>query len=255
MTALAITGYDRRTVIRSAAASLLALSAPAILCTRAAAQGRTTFTPPLTPMVYSRQLLRTMAGGARFMVTRSFTVRFTPDGEGYLLAGAQTGVEVEAPPALARFVELEKARIESGLFPLRLDNTGQIQADRVSAEAPSPSNAGLTAAVATAQTMAAKLGGSPEAQAQRAAFINAIHQSASQLVTELPTDLFAPQQLDRTERQDLTLPGDLQGQVTAQFAADVDSVTGLMRSASRSVITAIGADRRETIESWTLKPA
>lgn len=247
--------FDRRAMIRGAAASMLALSAAAIICTRAAAQARASFAPPAAPLIYSRQLLRIMAGGARFMVARSFAVHFTPDGDGYLLAGTQSSVEVEAPPALARFVALEKARVETGLFPLRLDGAGQIRAAAGPADAPSPPNAGLAAAVAAAQVMAAQMGGTVEAQAQRAAFINAIHQSATQLVTELPTDLFAPQRLDRTERQDLALPGDLQGHVTAQFVASVDPMTGLMRSASRSVVTAIGDDRRETIESWTLKPA
>lgn len=246
-----MTGLDRRGAMRQAAAALLALAVTPAMPARA---GTVPFAPPLTPMVYTRQLLRIMAGGHRFMVARSFAIQFTRDAAGYLLDGSQTEVTAEAPPALAQFVDLEKRRVEASLFPLRLDGAGQILPDAAHASA-RYSSAGLTAAVAAAQAMAAQGGGSAEAQAEQAAFINAIHQAATQLVTELPIDLFAPQEPDRTERQDLALPGDLKGNVTARFIASVDPVTGLMRSASRSVTTAIGDDRRETIESWTLKPA
>lgn len=246
---------DRRSLMRRTAQSILLLSFVPPMAARAQGQPLGQFDPPSTPMIYSRQLLRIMTGGARLMVTRSFAVRFIRDADGYLVTGTQTGVAVEAPPALDRFAALEKERLETGLFPLRLDMAGQITGAQVPTGPAPQQDDRLALAVAAARSVATQMQAEPEVQAQLAAFINAVHQSATQLVTQLPPDLFAPQQLARTERQQLDLPGDLVGQVTAQFSASVDPATGLMRNAQRSVTTAIGPDQRETVESWTLKPA
>ena len=85
-------------------------------------------------------------------------------------------------------------------------------------------------------------------------FVNALHQSAGRLVTELPRDLFAPAETPRSHRREVALPGGDSGEVTVTFSAVRDPATGLMRRALREVVTRLDGERRTTLESWQLTP-
>jgi hypothetical protein len=238
---------DRRAVLRYAAVAML-LPALAAAPLRAAAQGFR-FAPPAGPMLYTRRLERGLRDGAAFVVSRSFEVRFRPESPGYRVDGAQVGVEVEAPEALAAFGRIEREREEVGLFPLRLDAGGAIAAG-----AGTPVASRLDDAVREA---AAVLEARPQAPAERAEllrFVNAFHQSAGQLLTELPRDLFAPAEAERSEHREIALPGGEAGAVTVTFSAARDPATGLMRQARREVVTELAGDRRRTLETWRLEP-
>ena len=233
---------DRRAVLQYAAAALLLPALPA------AAQA-SRFAPHAGPMLYTRRLERGLSGGASFVVSRSFAVRFLHEGAGYLVEGRQVAVEVDAPEALAAFADIERAREERGLFPLRLDAQGAIAAG-----AGEPVSTRLDDAVREAL---AQLEAQPHAEAERAElvrFVNAFHQSASKLMTELPRDLFAPPPVSRTESRAISLPGGDTGEVSVTFSAARDPATGLMREARREVVTELDGDRRTTLESWRLTP-
>lgn len=239
---------DRRTVLRHAAVAALFPLAAQIPASPLAAAGRR-FVPPSGPMRYTRCLTRNLAGGARFRVERSFAVHFTPTAQGCTVTGDQLAVEVEAPEVLAAFARMERERVETGLFPLTLDPWGQITGG--------PDLAGsldLREAVQTARTLISRSTRGIPDKTQMLAFVSALHQSAAQLTTALPADLFVPVDIPRLQQSEVPLPDGEQGEVTASFTARTDPATGLMVTAERKVITAIAGDRRETVESWTLSP-
>lgn len=239
---------DRRAVLRLAAGFALA---PA-LAARAAARegGGAVFEPPMEPLRYTRRLVRELRGGYRIAVARSFAVRFTPlPAGGYALDGEQVAVEVAAPERMAPFTELERRRIETGVFPLRLDGRGMIE--HGPGLQPSPS---LDEAVAEALRM---IGASPAPAAERAeaeAFIHRLHQVGIGLAAHLPADLFAPASRDRAERRTIEVPGREAGSLDIVFAAEADPRTGLMTRARREIVTTIEGDRRTCEEDWTLGP-
>lgn len=239
---------DRRTLLRRAAAAALLPLVAQIPVGPLAAAGRA-FAPPAYPMRYARRLVRNLVGGARFTVERQFAVQFNPTPEGWALTGEQVGVEVEAPDALAAFARLERERVEQGLFPLMLDQSGQITGGPDLAQA-----VDLGEAVQAAQQMIDRSARGPADKAEMLAFVSALHQSAARLTSALPADLFRPVDIPRMRRSDVALPDGEQGQVTASFTARTDPASGLMVTAERKVITAIAGDRRETVESWTLQP-
>ncbi|HEY6814696.1 MAG TPA: hypothetical protein VI168_04065, partial [Croceibacterium sp.] len=94
----------------------------------------------------------------------------------------------------------------------------------------------------------------PAERAELHAFVDAVHRSAGTLLTELPSDLFAPAELARSERRAVPLPGGAAGEVRVTFTAERDAATGLMRTATREVVTAIAGDLRRTLETWRLEP-
>ena len=241
--------HDRRTLLRHLAASALLLPLLSAQPARALVRGGA-FVAPDGPMLYSRRLERELPGGASLTVERSFAVRFVREGAGYRVEGEQVGVSVAAPEALASLADLERERVETGLFPLHLDASGQIDGG---AE-PRPSEQ-LDQAVREVLARISAAANRDEAeQADLQQFAVAVHQNASALLTHLPRDLFAPAEPQHEETRMVELPGGGEGLVRVIYLADADAATGLMRKASREVVTQLAASRRSTLESWTLTP-
>ena len=243
-----MTPAGRRAVLRLAAGFALA---PA-LAVRAAAHegGGAVFQPPGEPLRYTRRLVRELRGGYRFAVTRSFAVRFAPlPAGGYAVDGEQVSVEVAAPERMAPFSELERRRIETGVFPLRLDRRGIIEHGPGLQRSPV-----FEEAVAEALRMVAAPPVSPAEQAEAEAFIQRLHQAGVSLAAHLPADLFAPVGHSRTDHQTVEGPGRDMGELEVVFTAEADPHTGLMVRARRDIVTTIEGDRRACEEDWTLSP-
>jgi hypothetical protein len=239
---------DRRALLRLAAACALAPARAG----RALGHepGAERFAPPTGPLRYTRRLVRNLRGGYRLAVSRSFAVRFEPrPAGGYALAGEQLAVEVAAPERMAPFAELERQRIETGLFPLQLDTQGRIVAE------PDPRSSDLLdRAVADARRLLDERAASATERAEADAFVQLVHQVGAGLSARLPEDLFAPASHRRVEHRAIELPGSATGLVEVVFTADADPRTGLMRQARREIVTTIDDDRRTTEEDWTLAP-
>jgi hypothetical protein len=241
-----VTRAGRRALLRLAG---LAATMPLMSIVAAAAQPVGGFAPPTEPMRYRRRLERELAGGARLIVTRSFAVRFVREADGYRVEGEQLEVEVDAPEQLAALASLERQRVEIGLFPLSLDAAGAIRgAPRAG------SSEQLYLAVREVADRIERGKHTPAERDTLRAFVEAVHQSAGELVTELPRDLFAPAASPREDHRVLALPGGDAGQVRVTFTATSDPATGLMREARREVVTEVAGDRRHTVESWSLAP-
>lgn len=238
---------DRRSLLLIAAAAIL-LPTVSSWPARAHSPGAR-FSPPHEPLLYVRRLERTLGDGALLVVSRSFAVSFIHEAEGYRVEGEQVGVETSAPEALAAFVRMERERRDDGVFPLLLDADGRIRyaPDRYVATA-------FDEAVREAAMQQSRQGLDPAARDELHRFIEATRQSAGELLTELPLDLFAPREVPRIERREIALPDGSMGLVTVRFTAEHDPATGLMRQAAREVITDLSGDRRRTAESWRLEP-
>ena len=234
----------RRTLLRLAG---MAVALPLMSMISAAAQPVGRFAPPTEPMLYTRRLERELSGGAGLTVSRSFAVRFVPERDGYRVDGEQVSVAVDAPESLAALARLERERVESGLFPLALDTTGAIRGPSHAAD-----SAQLDEAVREVKAQIERWQNTPAEREALHAFVDAVHGSAGELVTELPRDLFAPAGYPREESRTIMLPGGGAGQVRMTFTADRDPATGLMREARREIITEVSGDLRRTVESWRL---
>jgi len=241
-----VSGLDRRATLRLGAGALLLTLAPMVAVR--AADRLPGFAPPDGPMLYTRRLERALPGGASFVVSRSFAVRFRHAADGFIVEGEQVAVQVDAPHPLAAFARLEREREEVGLFPLRLDADGTI------AGGGAPLATRLDAAVHETLAAIEAQAHDPAERAELVRFVNAFHQSAGKLVTELPRDLFAPAETPRSESREIALPGGNSGEVLVTFSATRDPATGLMRHARREVVTEVEGDRRRTLESWQLAP-
>lgn len=238
---------DRRALLRLAgAATVLQL----IRAVPAAALSVDRFAPTAEPMRYKRRLERGLAGGATLTVSRSFLVCFLPSDNGFRVEGEQTDVAVDAPAALAPLARLERERVETGLFPLRLDASGTIRS-----MAPYSASTRLDEAVREVSARIDRWNHSPAEREELRAFVNAVHQSAGALTTELPRDLFAPLDFPRQESRAIALPDGDAGEMRLTFTAIRDPATGLMREAQREVTTEVSGDLRRTVESWSLAPA
>ena len=119
----AVSVIGRRTLLHGA---VVALAMPLVATAQDDRRSPRRFAPPSTPMLYTRRLERSLVGGASLTVTRRFAVRFVLEADGFRVDGEQVDVTVEAPPQLATLAELERERVETGLFPLRLDPAGTI---------------------------------------------------------------------------------------------------------------------------------
>ena len=240
--------HDRRDVLRAASVALLVPGLSALPRVALAADGP--FAPPDEPMVYTRQVERSLVGGARFLVSRRFNVRFLAQrGGGFRVEGEQADVDVEAPAALAEFAELERQRLERSLFPLLLDHSGRIAASSEYVRPPQ-----LELALAEVLARIEHLALPKPAEADARAFLSAVHARSEALVSHLPVDLFAPAGERISAVRTFDLPNGAKGQVSVTFVAEAEPRTGLMRTARREVVTELSGTRRSTVEHWTLLP-
>lgn len=240
---------DRRNVLRLALAAAIA---PALASRRALADpgsGRL-IAPPTGEMRFRRVLSRDMARGYRMVVHREFAVAFRSFAGGFMVEGEQVLADVEAPPALSAFAELEAARHENGLFPLALDPFGHI----LSADHALPPAGEIGRALDEARRQIATQPIPESERAELQQFVRAMAEIGAGLTAHLPHDLFAPDEAPRREERSIALPTGDEGRVVTSFEGARDFGTGLMRVAEREVVTEVEGSRRRSLERWSLAP-
>ena len=240
---------SRRTFLLAAAAMLPALASPDALAHETENHGSPEITPPPQPMIYTRRLVRNLSGNAQIVVERRFAIRFTRSDTGFVVEGEQIDVKVEMPDQLAWLGELERKRVEHGLFPLQLDPHGRILSGEFVRGGPE-----IEAALRGVEERVEQMPATPDEREALKGFVTAVHEAGTHIVSTLPTDLFAPSETDRRASREILLPHGTEGEVSTLFSAERDPTTGLMRSARREVVTAIEGDQRHTIETFSLVP-
>jgi len=217
---------------------------------RQADQSRETlaFVPPDVPLVLTRELRRPMSDGTEVVSQRSYEVRIERVDAGYVVNGTLLEVKVDAPEDLRQLAELERARPDTGLFPMRLDVDGMLtQTDpEPSAEPAKALSQGVQ--LVSEQLRRLHLPAADAAQAQ--AFV---HQFLSRpAMTSWPIDLFRPSPGKHRDTRDLALPNGAQGQVVVETEAEALPASGLLARLDRIVTTRVDNDIRRTIETWRL---
>lgn len=208
----------------------------------------TSFAPSTQPMRFRRKLERELSDGKWIRVVREFAISFSPRDDGFLVAGEQIGVAVDAPASLRAFSRIEEERVETALFPLTLDCDGFVAELEPAPDAMQAVSEAFLAATS-------QIEGLPLTELDRTelrAFIAAVHQAGSIVTTKIPLNLFAPGPESQDEERSFALPTGENGRVSSHFSGERDAQTGVMRSAMREVVTEIADDRRRTIETWDL---
>ena len=124
------------------------------------------FRPPQEPMVLTRTLRKHLSDGAEIVTRRSYEIHFVPESGGYVVEGRLLSVLVDAPPALQALAEIERARRDKDMFPIKVDRTGRL----VFGNAPKNS-AELRLASAQSLRQVSEFGLSEQEGAQARAFV------------------------------------------------------------------------------------
>ncbi|MXO70489.1 hypothetical protein [Alteraurantiacibacter buctensis] len=229
----------RRTVLRTAAGlSLL----PLFASRQALAAGEAaTIAPPSGDMIYRRTVVRPLPGAIVLTATRDFRVRFSAREGGFLVDGEQVAARVQAPASLSTIARMEEQRVERGLFPLALDRAGRI----VDGEAAAPD-------VTLGQALDEARRQLPDQGAEIGQLLDALSAGSAGIMAYLPLDLFAPVEEHQEQRQAIELPWGQTGEVVVRFAATRSAETGLMRLATRDVVTKLEGEERRSAERWEL---
>lgn len=206
------------------------------------------FTPPSGPIVLTRTVWRELHDGQAIRVSRSYAVTIRPDGAGYVVDGALIDSAVEAPAAVAALAELERKRVETGVFPIRLDRSGRILARSV----PPSSAPGHAETRATGETLlAAAL--PPQVRQQASGVLGQVI-GAARPGTAWPTDLFNPAAAEHQQIREVRLPGGARGQVAVATSVERRQPGQVPHSFERTVTTSLGGTDSITLEQWTMGP-
>ncbi|MEM1195363.1 MAG: hypothetical protein AAGH57_04615 [Pseudomonadota bacterium] len=203
---------------------------------------------PTSPMLLRRELSRGLRDGKAIVVTREWRVEFVEHSRGISVSGLQTRVFVDAPPALAKISEIEKARSTQDMFPILLSQNGMILA-----AGKATSRASVEAAIAAAADLMAKKGLSVQTVSEQRQFLMQLQQTGSSLLEQMPGDLFFPMIAPVREIREITLPSGVTGEFEVMWSANAHTETGLLDRARREVITRINESERRSSETWTLR--
>lgn len=222
-------------------AAATAVSSPEVLVAR--------FLPPESPLLLTRTLYRSLSDGKMLIVTRTYAIRFTSDGDGYRLDGEQIGAEVQAPAGLAGLAEIERKRVDTGLFPAMLDQFGMIRSGGAATLDPALRQQVVTQAngiIAKADlTVPVKREGI-DLVGQLAAVPNG---------TAWPSFLFNPGSRERVETRLVPMADGSEGVVEVRVRADGIAPGGLPQRVERTVTTRLAGTEKVSREVWTIAPA
>ncbi len=205
------------------------------------------FAAPTGELVLTRVVRRALPDGKEIVTRRRYAVRFISDDAGFRVEGRLLGVEVEAPARLAALAQLERARSDEGLFPMRLDPRGMIAGASRSAGGEPRDSAGQLAAGMIAGS---QLAGDDRRDAEH--FVAQVQGNGA--IGRWPDDLFRPAPGRRSDRQRMPLDAGREGAVTVTTEARASAGSGLLEMFERTVATEAGGQLRITRETWTLEP-
>lgn len=198
-----------------------------------ASQAIARFVPPAGEMVLARSLIRELSDGQRIVVTRRYTIRFAAVPEGYQINGELIGVDVDAPPRLASLAELERRRVDPGLFPMRIDRAGILH---------EKTTGPIDSAVRNeARLRAGGILGSPPADAETSGLVVRIASGNGN--SPWPADLFSARPGERSSGREVTLSDGRAGTVFVVLKVDGLLPCGLPQRFERIITTELAGSR------------
>ena len=214
----------------------------------AMAQAPRSFSPPTSPMVLSRTVIRELADGKQIVVKRSFRVQFVPSADGFMLTGTPIAVSVDVPPVLAQLGELERRRSDAGPFPIMIDNRGLIHnamdggiADPASRQEMKQAATGLVQGTAL------------PAETKRGAVQVLGTMAADPRSSPWPTDLFVAHDGERRQHRSLTLGDGMAGEIEVLLKVYKWLPCGMPALFERIITTDLAGTRRVSREVWSLE--
>lgn len=233
-----------RTVLLASAAAILPFAALSLAPAEAAASAVSPFVPSSEPMVLTRTLRRPLPGGITIATSRSYKIRFVPEGAGFRIDGELIGVSIEAPKQFEALMAMERSRPDTGMFPMRIDAQGRFVSAGQRDQQSFAKEAGKQAQALVPASL-------PESEVRDAdRFIGQV--TANPIQTAWPKDLFRPVPGKHSNTNVMPLPGGKTGEVSIEIDAEVEEGSGLLSRLQRSVITHLGDSTRVTEETWTL---
>ncbi len=202
---------------------------------------------PSHPLSLSRRLERSLHDGRLLVVSRSWEVEFTRQGQGIAITGTQLQAEVEAPPSLASFAEIEQSRSTANMWPILLSGNGKILVAGSGTD-----QEDIAAAIAEAEHVIASRPMPSSQQAAQRQFLNEMQQAGYSLLDRLPDDLFFPTGVPLQSTREISLPGGLTGQFEITYNAVAESDSLRLDHAERTILTRIGHTERHAREEWKL---
>lgn len=218
-------------------------SAPAVA---AAPVPPTPLAIPAHAWILTREVRRPLPDGSQIVARRRFALTVVPAGDGKggaVIDGRQIDCEVDAPAHLGALAELERRRVEAGLFPLHLDANGMIVETR-----PDAPGRSAEPAIGVAGRWLSVSSLKPDDKLQAHAFLASLKQRNA---AAIPHDLFRPAPGKRQETRSLVLPGGGAGLITVTSDARAQA-DGLLAWSERSVVTDFAGMREVSHESWQL---
>jgi hypothetical protein len=191
-------------------------------------------------------LRRALPGGVELVARRRYQVRIVRSGEGFSVEGALLSCDVEVPPMLEPLAAIERARPDTGMFPIALGADGLILPGSGHV---APSQA-LHRAAAVASSEVDRVVADPAERQQAQAFVRQVELQAAG--AQWPADLFHPAPGTRRESRAVALPGGGEGHVTIEINVGTIGAGGLLSRLERVVTTELGGTTRVTREEWTL---
>ena len=240
----------KATALLLVSAALLPILGSQLSHVAAAQAPQLRFSPPLSPMMLSRTVIRELSGGQQILVQRQFRVQFVPDGDGFILTGAALDVSVEVPPVLARLGELERQRSDPGPFPLMIDGQGLIQsaAERGDTDLRARKD-GRQAAQGMIDTAAMPIIRKREGALLLGQLANDPRSSP------WPADLFVASNGERRQHRTVALADGAQGEIDVVLKVGSLLPCGIPASFERVITTQLAGTRRVSRELWSLAPA
>jgi hypothetical protein len=251
--------FARPSLVRDHAPSLLGLAMLALAPAQALAadeDARDAACPaPLkvssAPMIFARQLRRSLFDGKELVVTRHYRIQFRPVFGGFSIDGTLLDTQVEAPPRLAALAAMEKAREDDTIFPIQIDTAGRFVAQSSDAKPILP-DAAQNVAGQLIRSAGVK---SSVVREQANGFVEQLFSNQGPVISQWPESLFRPGNQAMVAREELALPGGGKGKVTIMLTPKSAGPCGLIERLERTVETEVGAQRRRTQEIWSLSPA
>lgn len=237
-----------RSIMLAGAAALLPVFSTSWVNTPAAASAQAHFTPPSEQLVLSRTVTRSLSGGKQIVVTRRFIIQFVPDGQGYVLNGSQLDVSVQVPPMLSGLAEIERQRIDTGLFPAWVDASGAIVQKPAATRTP---DSAVTAMSSAAQTLLSQSRLTADRKQESMLYLGQL--TAQSAGSPWPADLFYAIPGERRQHRVVALPSGAHGEVDIVVRVAALMPCGLPTAFEREITTVLEGTSQVSRELWTLE--
>lgn len=205
------------------------------------------FVPPAGEIVLARSLIRELSDGKQIVVSRKYRIHFVPIAGGYRVEGDFLGVTVDAPPILSSLADLERRRVDSGLFPMELGTDGLLRAQAPALADPALRSEAQSRADTLLGTRANDAGG----RAETGRVIGKLAQGGS--ASPWPADLFHANPGERRIERQVNLADGRIGAVEVVLRVDGLLPCGLPRRFERTVTTQLPGSRTVSHEVFTFE--